>query len=438
MVKRAGKLHVSSRTIEWTSTAALGAHADYCEKPPAFTLGAAQGGSQLTKRTTEDKIGNTFKNTLAVPPIGGIQYDIRAAKVVAGSPNNAKLGEDYIAWRKLHYTVNHMNDTVKAMFDSISGEVKTLLEAVFIELEEAESLRCKGGDELFTLRPANTIKDEITFKAKHAGELAHAPRHLRVLVVNDVCTTENKFISDGSWSTASVAQDMVFDAGTNVLRIKSTLPSAWYVKAHQLTSMSFRPEAGAGDEICGLKNAALEGKYTVAIAGDPAVVYFDVPLDTDALRPALTRIRAGAKLSINAGFSCRKSLGGYYTDDTNVILVTALKKAGEPADTSRLRTLGGFAHELAHALGLVRASEKRRGGGGAFAPEANALSYTGQGGVGTHCKTNTKDALVAGVRVAEDAGDLCIMFHNLMPGRTPDFCPSCKAHLVRNEVKLAV
>ncbi|MBS2026137.1 MAG: hypothetical protein JST92_27365, partial [Deltaproteobacteria bacterium] len=168
-------------------------------------------------------------------------------------------------------------------------------------------------------------------------------------------------------------------------------------------------------------------------------VTFELALDEGpTYASVLTALKAGWHVKVELTYSFTRSIGGYYSDsigDKRTFVMTSISlKDDEPEEITVKRVAHAFLHEFSHALKLVKESETKKGN----ASDKNPLHYTGNGGQGPHCAWEV-DKSKAGAykpKPKEAGKKLCIMFHNLVPDRDGEFCPTCLGQLQRGSVKI--
>lgn len=205
-----------------------------------------------------------------------------------------------------------------------------------------------------------------------------------------------------------------------------------------------------------IDDAAPLSDVTLTVADDPIDVTAQLPDDAIAswendnrqldiklahasLHAARDVLAADRTVDVSLEYKWIMSLGGYYTNGSNVVVLTCLRIDGEAETRVQKRLLVVACHELGHAFGLVRENEKQVNG----AVVANNRRYTDAfGGRGSHCSFNAHTVAngltTSGQIFTPDNGaNTCIMFHTMryLDQMDGQFCDQCKAQLLRNAVR---
>jgi hypothetical protein len=211
----------------WTLAWQPKTHDGYFLKDPSFVHGTVTG---------ED--GDAFTNQLAVPPTGGITYEVTAQKAPGQGDASVVLKEQFEAWRIMYYKVEYMNPRCKALFESIEPDFKQAFADAFIELKEKGTReRCKGDDEPVTVRSG-----DVTLTDKHAGSLERAPYHLRILLINDVAEKMKKHLELVVKNDTNT--DDVKVAG-GIVRIRTGETVARFVRDFEVKTLVVKPDSAS-------------------------------------------------------------------------------------------------------------------------------------------------------------------------------------------------
>lgn len=161
------------RAVDWTLVEA-GPHdsdRDYVPNPAAFAAA----------RTLEQ--GGVFRNTLNITQIGGRTYTVTATKT--GDANSVAFNQQYQSWRRIYYSVHHMNSACKALFESVEQQIKDIFAGVFIELKRRSIRSCIVNEAVTDAYGPGGLTLTHTYGAT-SPRLDRAPHHLRVVIVRDV------------------------------------------------------------------------------------------------------------------------------------------------------------------------------------------------------------------------------------------------------------
>jgi hypothetical protein len=193
--------------------------------------------------------------------------------------------------------------------------------------------------------------------------------------------------------------------------------------------------------------AAIDIPATAVSVPSPQKLEIDLGAHV-SLQAAAQAMANGGKLTIDGELAGLHAMGGYSPDrNREFIGLTARKLNDDESDELTARRIKlVFCHEIGHALGLTTAGSRNYS---AAANEPNTLLYQDEyGGQGSHCSYNAhlqpsgadhgRESTTSGeVYVHAGGGKLCIMYHTMsLSHMGDDFCPTCKAHLRRTEVRL--
>ena len=433
-VSRPGVFHKISRLLDWELEYKLGPHTQYCAAPPAFRLGV-QGDTPLKKRTTEDAKTGSFNNSVVLPQIGGVYFDVKVTKAPDQGSDNVNFVKKYVTWRKVFLTVNYMDDACRDLFNAVLPEVKAIFAKVYIELVEHHAARCPGTPVDVNVLPAFIVGDAATLPALHTPRvLEHGPNHLRVVIVRDLA---QKVSSPANRFRLALAgtPDFIIDAANATAIIKTVNRETWVERDFAMTQLILRNNIT--DKGLPLTADELKALTTVEKAAD-GTIQFKLPL-TGKLAPLLDSLRLGQDWWVSPSWDWTQSMAGGYTVRTPTIVVTTIRKPDaldvlhrtpaelDKAHRTKFRT--AICHEFAHALRMVKRTEPVKRADGAFRRAQNPKWFVGMGGMGPHCDTGS--TVQAGMRVPQAGQPLCIMFHSVGDTAQDAFCVYCEQMLQR-------
>ncbi|MBS2025682.1 MAG: hypothetical protein JST92_25055 [Deltaproteobacteria bacterium] len=431
VLNRVGTVHVAKRKVEWLVNYDLGSSADFIERPPKFAKGEFTALAQAEQAqwkekyvTTEERTASQFKNEIEAPNMGGLKINVRVQKAAGDGAQNIDHASSYETWRKLYITLNYMTGC-EATFDAVFKEVKAEFAKAFIDLEVV-GRRATTSSADVTMQVSSLPGAEL--KHLHNGDLNEVPVHIRCLVAN-------KLASEGKQETKLTVtpagtDDVKFDKNKKTVTFNTKTMQDWRAWGHKLTYFF---AGGLGISVSEAELAQL----TEIIVDLEDNVWVELKL-VGAFAPLYLQLLGGKSFGFDYVMKWTQAKGGAYVLGTRTLVCSTIR-APEDSDASwKKRLRNGLLHEIAHAIGMVRKTERKKGAGGQFADWDNPLRFVKMGGVGQHCKTGSHEE-AGKMKVDGDDVDLCVMFHSLVSkdGTKQDgFCQTCREQLLRVPVEV--
>ncbi|MFH1143587.1 MAG: hypothetical protein V1774_03500 [Candidatus Eisenbacteria bacterium] len=339
---------------------------------------------------------DVFRNTLLLPPIGGDAYHVKCSK--RGDRSNPVEHEEIETWRKLYYTVHHMNNDCRDFFNTLKDAFEYAFEEAFIELELV-SMAATLVDE-----PRTRATNALTHLYATSPRLADRPFHLRLVVLNDIYATDaGRYDEVTSDSIYIILTDRPLADDHPIRSVRARV-----VGQHTWRTMTSHTSVTGEDEL----TIRLEDHAQIAAGLD-----------------------AGSDIQVQVSVTEREHYLGHSIGN---FCCVRINEEGTLEDR-QVVVLQTLTHEVGHGCQQVVERERIYDEDGASAGwEINALWHDDAfGGTGTHCANNAMLAPSAetssGQTYVHQAGILCTMFFRDDENVDNDgkFCNSCLERLTR-------
>ncbi|MCW8140790.1 MAG: hypothetical protein KIT58_17960 [Planctomycetota bacterium] len=353
-----------------------------------------------------------WANTVTLPHVGGDAYTLRAR---APGPGGELLKElELVTTRRLPVVVYHVDDVALGVWREALPHLKAALEAVGVTLDDSTPpvktdvvrLELNRGPD----KQATMVGELGKLFKDGALPPSPVPGALRVFLLQHV-----HFRRDGQFTW----------------KVSSALAQELHGKPRRLLPPGF--ENWLPDDAVVASTLALTKpppRRTIDMRPRTRIIdkkgvafHFDTAFVVEHLRGGSTRDDPVGTLTLEVE-AIEAGLKGY-ADGKNLIAVATRAERDQPLGGRLVARIA--AHEIGHALGQVVKTRKIHPGGS----ERNKKHYEGHGGIGHHCRTNTRiEERVESQRkvkvLVHDKGPLCLMYHDALDSNLDgSFCPDC-------------
>lgn len=417
-IARGASFDLEARLPDGASAAGLQTTWELTPKAGNLPAKYAETRAALKARTVKGTAGG-WRNTLTVPHLAGDAFTVKAT--VAGQGGAVVKQVDVVTRRRLPLSVYYTSEAALARWNEALPAFRAAFAPVGVEFDVAPKATKTDVEEVVLFRgvdqgPSVLLPSlEPLFTSKRLPPIVPRVGALRVFV-----TESMSLFQDLHWKdtlTLTTARRLQAGAKIPLLRAPAALAPGGILSATLWVGM---------DIIDVTRHVKRVDDQTVTLV-----------LPEEVIR----KHASGGKTpdenvgDIKIRYEYVQSWFLGWSDGANLLVFVTRNTVGEKLPLTPTEVAKVAAHEVGHCL--AQSSSQRWTYPGSKA-EANPKYYTGMGGVGPHCATNTKVETKGTWKYRVwDRGRLCVMFHAVGSGNAdPAFCPDCALNLKLADLSL--